>query len=309
MSPEPPTSTATVPTWREVAPEVLSTFRTIESVAARSVPATIGAPVRAAIGAILGVPPGERIEVAADARTAACVQFAEQFVVDVAGLTDDQRNSMMAAMGNDAFAFVQFVYVADVFTRARIAIEMLFGDRLEAVDPVDPVDADSGAGDALWPLLERFMQQVALRSALDPLITELVRLRGAQVHNCRLCQSRRSVKALDAAPDAAVFEHITADNPDLTERERVALALADALVTQPRSIDAGLITAVHAHFDVAAITEIVYDVARNAANKIAVALGGDAPVVSEGVEFYDIDESGDVVADVDIDVVRGATAR
>ena len=306
MSPEPPTSSAIVTAWREVAPEVLSTFRTIESVAARCVPATIGVPVRAAIGAILCVPPGERIEVAADERTAACVQFAEQFVVDVAGLTADQRTSMLAAMENDAFVFVQFVYVADVFTRARIAIEMLFGDRLGAVGPVD---ADSGAGDALWPLLERFMQQVALLSALDPLTTELVRLRGAQVHNCRLCQSRRSVKALDAAPDAGVFEHITADNPHLTERERVALALADALVTQPRSIDAGLITAVHAHFDVAAITEIVYDVARNAANKIAVALGGDAPVVSEGVEFYDIDESGEVVADVDIDVVRGATAR
>ena len=57
----------------------------------------------------------------------------------------------------------------------------------------------------------------------------------------------------------------------------------------------------------AEITEVVLDVVRNAANKIAVALGGDAPVVTEGVEFYDIDATGDVVADVDRDVVRAAT--
>jgi hypothetical protein len=48
-------------------------------------------------------------------------------------------------------------------------------------------------------------------------------------------------------------------------------------------------------------------VVRNAANKIAVALDGDAPVVSEGFEYYDVDATGDVVADVDREVVRAAT--
>ena len=49
------------------------------------------------------------------------------------------------------------------------------------------------------------------------------------------------------------------------------------------------------------------DVVRNAANKIAVALGGDDAVVTEGVEYYDVDATGDVIADVDRDVVRAAT--
>jgi len=38
-----------------------------------------------------------------------------------------------------------------------------------------------------------------------------------------------------------------------------------------------------------------------------VALGGDAAVVTDGVEFYDIDATGEVVADVDRELVRAAT--
>jgi len=159
----------------------------------------------------------------------------------------------------------------------------------------------------LWGLLERFMQQVALLGALDPLTSELVRLRGARVHNCRLCQSRRSVKAIDSAGGAAVLD--TLDDQLLDDRQRAAVRLADALVTQPRTIDDALVAEARAHFSDKELTEMILDVARNAANKIAVAFGADAPVVTDGVEFYDIDANGDVVADVEMGLVRAATAR
>ena len=45
----------------------------------------------------------------------------------------------------------------------------------------------------------------------------------------------------------------------------------------------------------AEIVEIVLDLVRNAANKIAVSLGGDEAVVTDGVEYYDVDATGDVV--------------
>jgi hypothetical protein len=41
--------------------------------------------------------------------------------------------------------------------------------------------------------------------------------------------------------------------------------------------------------------ELVLDVARNAANKIAVAFGADEAHVTDGVEFYDVDERGELV--------------
>jgi transaldolase len=45
-----------------------------------------------------------------------------------------------------------------------------------------------------------------------------------------------------------------------------------------------------------------------ACDKFAVAVGGDAAVVDEGFEYYDIDAEGDVVADVDREVVRSLTS-
>ena len=67
-----------------------------------------------------------------DPRAGACVAFAEQFVVDVSGTTDDQRGALGAAMGADTFTFVQALYVVDVFQRGRIALERIFADALRS---------------------------------------------------------------------------------------------------------------------------------------------------------------------------------
>lgn len=275
-------------------------------VAQRSLDFTVQGPVRHVVGSILGDGDESLSSASADPRVPAAVAFTEQFVVDVAGITEEQRGAMVAAMGADSLSFVQVLYVCDVFSRARIGLGRVF-DTVYVMSTV-PVDQ----AEDLWTLLERFMQRVAQLSALDPLTTELVRLRGARIHNCRLCQSRLSVSALDAAggSETTVFDDLDDyEHSQFPERHKVALRLTDALVTQPNSIDAMLAADVRRQFSVAEITEIVLDVARNAANKIAVAFGADAPVASEGVEFYDIDASGGVVADVDIEAVRAATAR
>ena len=116
------------------------------------------------------------------------------------------------------------------------------------------------------------------------------------------------MRALDAAGDATLFDELDRyEAGGLTERQKVALRLTDALVTQPSSITGELRANVREQFSTDEIVEIVLDVARNAANKIAVALGADAAVVTDGVEYYDLDAAGEVVADVDIEVVRLAT--
>jgi hypothetical protein len=299
-----PDANASVLPWVGVAPEVFALFDAIEWCAQGSLDLTVQGPVRHAIASILGVGEEPPSSTSADPRVGPCVAFTEQFVVDVAGMTDDHRAAMSSVMGAEAFTFVQVVFVCDVFSRARIALGRLFETPyLMSASPAG-VDGD------LWTLLERFMQRVALLSELDPLTTELVRLRGARVHRCRLCQSRLSVRALDAAGSAEVFDELDDyEHADFSARHRVALRLTDALVTQPSSIDPVLAASVHEHFSAAEVVEIVLDVVRNAANKIAVAFGADAPAVTEGVEFYDIDATGDVVANVDIDTVRAATRR
>jgi hypothetical protein len=46
--------------------------------------------------------------------------------------------------------------------------------------------------------------------------------------------------------------------------------------------------------------ELVLDVTRNAMNKVAVALGADAPTVADGIELFDLDATGNVVAGVSL---------
>ena len=220
---------------------------------------------------------------------------------------------MFVATGRDALLFVQSVYVSDVFLRARVALDRLAETQgaIPSAVRANSVQAEAIASgpDQLWPLLEAFVRDIAQLHSLDALTTELVRLRGAEVHRCRLCQSRVSVKALDQAGDIALFAQTRDfDAEGFRDADRVALRLADALVTQPSSIDDALVDTAHRHFTHAQQLEIVFDVVRNSANKIAVAFGADDPIVTAGIEFYDLDHNGDVVANIDQALVRAATA-
>ncbi len=292
--------------WRVHAPDAFAAFDRAEALAAAAFPVALLAPVHQTVAAHLANPSDSgRVPVVApgtpaDPRTDVGVRFAEQFVVDVAGTTTDQRAALSGAFGSDTFLFTQVCYVVDVFQRGRMALGRLYGSPFGAPEPPEP-----GAATDLWPVLEEFMQVVARRAALDPLTTELVRLRGARVHQCRLCQSRLSVRALDQAGSARPFDAIDRyESSDLGDAHKVALRLTDAIVTQPASIDAALVEQVFVHYDPDQITEIVLDVVRNAANKISVALGADAANVTGGTEYFDLDGAGAVVADVDASVVR-----
>jgi alkylhydroperoxidase family enzyme len=290
--------------WRAHSPAAFDCFDRIEALAASAVEPAVLDPVRVAVASALAHPEElARTRVAVttgdDPRAGACVAFAEQFVVDVSGTTDDQRGALGAAMGADTFTFVQALYVIDVFQRGRIVLQRVFAT------PYGPAPAPT-TGD-LWATLEEFMRVVALDTALDPVTTELVRLRGARAHDCRICQSRLSLRAVETAGDESVFAP-DADDTALTTHQRAALALADAVIWQPTAIDADLVARVRNELTDAEIVEIVLDLVRNAANKIAVSLGGDEAVVTDGVEYYDVDPTGDVFADVDREAVRAATA-
>ena len=288
--------------WSPYAPEAFACFDRAEALAAGMVEPVVLDPVRVAVAGALGHQEElERTPVAngdagSDPRAAVCVDFAEQFVVDVSGVTDEQRAALGRAMGADTAVFVQALYVVDVFQRGRLALERFFAA------PYPPPSAPA-SGD-LWATLEEFMRIVARGNALDPVTTELVRLRGARAHQCRICQSRLSLRAVEAAGGEELF---TTDDASLTDRQQAALDLADAVIWQPSTIDAALAARVRAHLTDAEIVEIVLDLVRNAANKVAVSLGGDAAVVTDGLEFYDIDATGEVVADVDRELVRAAT--
>ncbi len=136
---------------------------------------------------------------------------------------------------------------------------------------------------------------MARLDGLDPTLTELVRLRGARQHDCRLCKSRRSVAAIQAGADDATFAAVDHwRTSDLPEPTKAALGLVDAMIWTPSAIAPEVVAAVHEHLTPAQAVEVVLDVVRNAANKIAVALGADAPEV-DGIQLFTTDANGTVI--------------
>ena len=155
-------------------------------------------------------------------------------------------------------------------------------------------DHDSDLGDVLF---NGFLPGVARLRALDPVTTEIVRLRGATQHNCRLCKSRREGNALDAGGSESLYEQIERydTSSELTDRHKAALRYVDALIWTPAAIEPEVAAGVHTHFTEAEAFELTVDVMRNAANKIIVALAADAPKVRQGTERFLIDDDGQTV--------------
>ena len=122
--------------------------------------------------------------------------------------------------------------------------------------------------------------------------TELVRLRGARQHRCRVCMARRSLAAVYAGADAHTFRAVDDYRASgLPAAQQAALALTDAIIWTPSRLRRADLDAVRELLTPAQAVEVVLDVMRNAANKIAVGLGTDAPEVA-GIQLFEIDEEG-----------------
>jgi alkylhydroperoxidase family enzyme len=222
----------------------------------------------------------------------AALSFTEQFVMDVAGTTDADREMLTGHLPADQIGpFVMGLYVCDFGLRMDLVTARLFpGAPRSEPGPV------SDGGTAPTSAFDGFLLATGRMRALDPVTAELARLRGARYHNCRICQSIRSVKAIGAGADESMYHRLDDyESSDFSERHKVALRLVDALITQPAEITAGLVDQVHHELTPAEAVQIILGVARNSVQKVAVALAGDAPNVTEGFDYYDITDRGDVV--------------
>ena len=79
---------------------------------------------------------------------------------------------------------------------------------------------------------------------------------------------------------------------DLSDRQRAALRLADALMTQPGAVDAELAAELHRHFSDAQILEITLDVMKWNYQKVLVALGTDSWVVPGELADFGFHDDG-----------------
>jgi alkylhydroperoxidase family enzyme len=243
---------------------------------------------------LLPLPVEVDVEDGASERDSVVAAFAEQFAVDVSGVGKNQRKQLFSVLGDNAFRTVAMIFVADFVPRVWAGFEAL-GLGKPGNGSVVAWDHDGDPTDAL---LNGFLPAVARLRALDAVTTEVVRLRGATQHNCRLCKSRRETNALDAGGSEDLYSQIeqyeSAD--DLTEAHKAALRYVDALIWTPSRIDPEVAAGVMEHFSEDEALELTWDVMRNAANKIMVSLGVDAALVEEGVELFRVDADGQTVS-------------
>jgi alkylhydroperoxidase family enzyme len=223
-------------------------------------------------------------------------EFAEQFSIDVSAITGGQRSRLFKQLGNEAFGAVVSIYIADFVPRVRAGLEALgLGERYLAWRD-EPISWDKKT-DPSDLLFNDLLPAVARMRALDPVTTELVRLRGATQHNCRLCKSLRESTALEAGGSETLYDEIERfeNSVSLDARAKAALRYADALIWSPAHLVVDAAAEVRLHFSDAEAIELTFDVMRNASNKIAVSLGADAPRVESGTSLYLIDADGQTV--------------
>lgn len=252
--------------------------------------------IRQTCGRALTLPPlpseVDRIDCTSDDE-AVVAAFAEQFTVDVTGIDENQRAQFVAVLGKNAFRVVVAIFIADFVPRAWAGLEAL-GMGKPGNGGAPDWDQDT---DPIGALLNDFVPAVARMRALDPVMTEVVRLRGATQHNCRLCKSLRDSNALEAGGSESLYGDIESfeTSERLSDRQKAALRYVDALIWTPSSITSDVAAGVREHFTEEEAFELTVDVMRNACNKIMVAMGADAARVSEGTELYRVDADGQTV--------------
>jgi AhpD family alkylhydroperoxidase len=271
--------------------------------------------VRVRVAQLIGNPAAARARfaLAASASSASSasdvVEFAEQFVIDVGGTTGEMRDGLTARFGMDgARALVTAIYVVEFTQRLQLIAARLLDAALAAIPAgsctaadflmADFVAADfAGADASAAGLLDAYQAAVVRGSALDPVTTELVRLRCARTHHCRICQTLR----LADSRAAGVDEDMTAkvdfyERSDLPERAKVALRVTDAFITRPELLSDVVAGQARASFGSAELASLCLDITKWSTQKIKVALGTDGAdrleTDADGVALFGFDADG-----------------
>ena len=221
--------------------------------------------------------------------------FTEQFVIDVGGTTATARAELIAYFGAEgAWELVSAIYVVEFTQRLQMVAARLLDD-----DPREPpLIGAPAAGDATQAgLLTAYQEAVVRGSALDPMTTELVRLRCARTHRCRICQTLRLADARAAGVDETVTAQIDFyERSDLPERAKVALRVTDAFITRPDLLSGTVMGQARTSFGPAELASLCLDITKWSTQKIHVALGTDGAdgleTDEDGVAVFGFDETG-----------------
>ena len=141
--------------------------------------------------------------------------------------------------------------------------------------------------------LSDWQASVVVLDTMDPVTTELVRLRAAANHDCRTCGSLRLIDAKEAGVDETMTAKIERyESSDLPERHKVALRLADVLMTLPGQMPDELKQQLHEQFTDDELLEMTLDIMKWNYQKVPVALRIDVEPARGQLTGLAFDEDG-----------------
>lgn len=146
--------------------------------------------------------------------------------------------------------------------------------------PRVPLPADGSSHRSYQPALSAALMElqgaVMRGCSLDPVTIELVRMRCAHVHDCRVCSHVRLQPARDAGADDQFLAQVDDyEASNLDERHKVVLRLADAHLFG--AVPASLPAQVAQHLTPEEAIDVALLVAKNSYQKSLVALRLDSP--------------------------------
>ncbi len=135
---------------------------------------------------------------------------------------------------------------------------------------IDIPDGPGGDAAMVWTLrpemgalVERMVTTVYQRSVLPAAEREVARMRIAQLNACGACAGFRAPSVVAAGVTEDAYEHLDEyrTHPAYTERQRLAIELAERFAVDHRAIDDDLFARLHAHFSGPEILDLVMCVA------------------------------------------------
>ena len=224
--------------------------------------------------------------------------LADQFAVAVDGIGEELLAKLVDHAGAAAVsALVNALYLVDMTLRLELVVPVVLGTAVgRHVAPAAGDDnlsvTGSISGNIIGEAIADFAAAAVLATDVDPITSELVRLRCAQTHHCRLCGSLRQRTALDAGFDETMADRVARyETAGFANAQVMALRLCDVLIMQPADATDVLRADLARYFSPTQIAEICFDVVKWSQQKALVAMQADAPPW-EGVHILDFDPRG-----------------
>jgi AhpD family alkylhydroperoxidase len=236
--------------------------------------------------------PGSPLFSAAERDTLA---FTEQFLMDVGGTDATARAGLIEHFGADgARELVSAIYVVEFTQRLQLIAGRVLDDDASSPALVSPPPVgDASPAD----LLKEYQAAVMRGNTLDPMTTELIRLRCARTHRCRICQTLRLADARAAGVDEEITAQIDFyERSDLPDRAKVALRVTDAFIIRPDLLSDTVAEQARMSFEPAELASLCLGITKWSTQKIHVALDTDGAdgleTDDDGVALLSFDETG-----------------